>query len=176
MTHFEKQIIEALLFATSEPLSLKKIQEIVETSYPISTREIKKILVELQEEYSSQNRAFRLEMLADEYILRTHADYFPYVQMLFTNRKKEKLSQAAMETLAIIAYKQPVTKAQIELVRGVDSSGVLQHLQERELIEVGGRLEAPGRPSLFTTTKGFLRHFGLKSLSDLPPPAPQLAK
>jgi segregation and condensation protein B len=89
--------------------------------------------------------------------------------MLFANRKKERLSQASLETLAIIAYKQPVTKAQIELIRGVDCSGVLQHLQERALVEITDRLEAPGRPALYSTTREFLKHFGLSSLAELPP-------
>lgn len=164
-----KKIIEALLFATHEPLSIKKMQEIVETAFPVTTKEIRNAIEALQEEYSAQNRAFRLQAIAEGYVLRTHADYYPFVQLLFLGRKKEKLSHAAMETLAIIAYKQPVTKAQIEAIRGVDASGVLLHLQERSLIEVSGRLEVVGRPSLFATTKEFLKHFGLKALSDLPP-------
>jgi segregation and condensation protein B len=164
-----KRIIEALLFASNEPLSLQKIREIIETAFPIGTKELRKIIEEMQTEYTEERRAFCLEMIADGYVLRSHASYSPYVQLLFTNRKKkERLSQAALETLAIIAYKQPVTKAQIELIRGVDSSGVLQHLQERQLIEVTGKLEAPGRPSLFATTREFLKYFGLKNLTDLP--------
>ena len=168
-----KCIIEALLFATSEPLSIQKIQQIVQTAEPVTPRELKKILTEMQAEYIEQNRSFGLENIAEGYVLRTKADYAPYVQLLFNNRKKDKLSQAALETLAIIAYKQPVTKVQIETIRGVDSSGVLSHLQERSLIEITGKLEAPGRPSLFGTTKEFLKHFGLKNLVDLPPLAQQ---
>lgn len=164
-----KRIIEALLFASGEPLSLQKMREIIETSYPISTRELRTLIVMLQAEYTEQARAFCLEMIADGYVLRTRGAYSPYVKLLFANRKKERLSQAALETLAIIAYKQPVTKAQIELIRGVDCSGVLQHLQERGLIEIKDRLEAPGRPALYSTTREFLKHFGLNNLSELPP-------
>ncbi|MBS0654476.1 MAG: SMC-Scp complex subunit ScpB [Verrucomicrobia bacterium] len=167
--HGTKSIVEALLFATSEPLSIQKIQQIITPTTPATGREIKKILLELQNEYIEQNRSFGLENIAEGYLLRTKADFAPYVQLLFNNRRKDKLSQASLETLAIIAYKQPVTKAQIEAIRGVDSSGVLAHLQERLLIEVTGRAQTPGRPSLFATTKEFLKHFGLKNLSDLPP-------
>jgi len=169
-----KRIVEALLFASGEPVSLSKIREIVESTHPITVRELKVLIEMMQEEYKDQNRAFCLENIADGYVLRTAPTYSPYVKLLFANKRKERLSQAALETLAIIAYKQPVTKAQIELIRGVDCSGVLQHLQERALIEVVDRLEAPGRPGLFATTKEFLKHFGLNSLSDLPPPAPEI--
>jgi segregation and condensation protein B len=172
-----KRIVEALLFATSDPLPLHKIREIIETSFPISNKEVKTAIEELQREYQEQERAFCLEMIAEGYVLRTQGAYSPYVKLLFQNRRKERLSQASLETLAIIAYKQPITKTQIELIRGVDCSGVLQHLQERELIEVTGRLEAPGRPALFATTREFLKHFGLNNLSELPPHAatsPQL--
>jgi segregation and condensation protein B len=164
-----KRIVEALLFATGEPLPLSKIQQIVQTETPVNARELKKIIDELQAEYTSKDRSFSLEIIAEGYILRTKALYAPYVQLLFSNRKKDKLSQAALETLAIVAYKQPVTKMQVEAIRGVDCSGVLSVLQDKSLIEVTGKLEVPGRPSTFGTTKEFLKYFGLKNLSDLPP-------
>ena len=163
-----KRIVEALLFASSDPLPLSKIQEILEQVLPVKTKDVRHILQDLEKEYSAQNRSFRLEEIANGFALRTHAVYAPYVQLLFATRKKEKLSPAAMEALAIVAYKQPITKSQIELIRGVDSSGVLQHLTDRGLIEVSGRLEVPGRPSLFSTTKDFLKYFGLHSLGELP--------
>lgn len=166
--HDVERIVEALLFATSEPISLQKIQEIIETVQPIKPKELRELLEKLGQEYIDQNRSFRLETIAEGYVLRTHAPYAPYIQLLFASRKKERLSHAAMEVLAIVAYKQPITKAAIELIRGVDSSGVLQHLTERELIEVSGRVEAPGRPSLYVTTREFLKYFGLRSLEDLP--------
>lgn len=163
-----KRIIEALLFATSEPISLQKMQEVIQTSHDIKAKELKEIISELENEYREQERAFRLETIAEGYVLKTHSPYAPYIQLLFANKKKERLSHAAMEVLAIIAYKQPITKGSIELIRGVDSSGVLQHLLERELVEVGGKVEAPGRPSLYVTTKEFLKYFGLNSLQELP--------
>ncbi len=166
-----KQIIEALLFASGEPIPLNKIREIIESTHPITSRELKALIENMQDEYKEQNRAFCLETIAEGYVLRTAPTYSPYVKLLFANKRKERLSQASLETLAIIAYKQPVTKAQIELIRGVDCSGVLHALQERALIEIVDRLEAPGRPALFATTKEFLKHFGLNSLGDLPPPA-----
>lgn len=166
-----KKIIEAVLFASGEPVPLSKIREIIESTHPISQKELKALIEIMQEEYKREERAFCLEMIAEGYVLRTVPAYSPYVKMLFQNRRKDRLSQASLETLAIIAYKQPITKAQIELIRGVDCSGVLAHLQERALIEITDRLEAPGRPSLFATTREFLKHFGLQSLADLPPPS-----
>ena len=163
-----KRIVEALLFATNEPISLHKMHEIIESAIPIKAKEIKKILEELEKEYSAQNRSFRLHAIADGFALRTHASYAPYVQLLFSSRKKEKLSHASMEALAIVAYKQPITKVEIERIRGVDCSGVLQLLTDRGLIEISGKLEVPGRPSLFSTTKDFLKYFGLKNLEELP--------
>ncbi len=169
-----KRIVEAVLFASGEPVSLQKIREIIESTHPVTLSELKIILEMMQSEYKDQNRAFCLEMIAEGYVLRTDPAYSSYVKMLFANRKKDRLSQAALESLAIIAYKQPVTKAQIELIRGVDCTGVLQHLQERALIEITDRLEAPGRPALFATTREFLKHFGLRNLKDLPPAAEKL--
>lgn len=162
-----KRIIEALLFATSEPICLQKIHEIVSTEHPLKQKEVRDLVLELQNEYADQNRAFRLEAIAEGYVLRTHSKFAPYLQLLYSSRKKEKLSNAAMEVLAIIAYKQPITKSAIELIRGVDSSGVVQHLAERELIEVCGKAELPGRPLLYATTKEFLKYFGLNTLSEL---------
>jgi segregation and condensation protein B len=169
MTHSEKRIIEALLFATKEPLPIKRLQEVLEQAgNGLSTKEVKKLLAELSEEYTQRENAFQIANLADGYIVRTHADYYPYVNQLFTKKRREKLSQAATETLAIVAYRQPVTKSQIEAIRGVDCSGVLQLLQDRLFIEVSGKLEAPGRPSLFATTREFLIHFGLQKIANLP--------
>jgi segregation and condensation protein B len=168
LTDEVKRIVEALLFATSEPISLQKLQEIIETTHPIKAKKLKELIDELQSEYVSDERSFRLETIGEGYVLRTHSPYASYIQLLFATKKKEKLSHAAMEVLAIVAYKQPITKAAIEQIRGVDSSGVLQHLMDRELIEVTGKLEAPGRPSLYSTTKEFLKYFGLHSLDELP--------
>ncbi len=168
MTPEPKRIIEALLFAAGEPLSLQKIHEIVASGHETTLKEIKQTIGNLQKEYADEGRAFRLEAIAEGFVLRTHSDFAPFVRLLFSSRRNEKLSSASMEVLAIVAYKQPITKASIERIRGVDSSGVLQHLAERELIEVCGKAEACGRPSLYGTTKEFLKYFGLNKLDELP--------
>ena len=157
-----ERIVEALLFASSQPLSLTKIKEIIESTYPIKSTELQQVLSQLKETYENENRGFQLDEIAEGFLLRTVNDLFPYVELLHKDRRGEKLSKAAMEVLAIIAFKQPITRAQIESIRGVDSSGTLHSLQERGLIEITGRLETPGRPSQFGLTKGFLKHFGLK--------------
>lgn len=163
-----KRIIEALLFAGSEPVPFIKIREITETFAPCRPRVLRELILELQHEYLSQGRSFRLEEIAEGYVLRTCEEYGSYVEHLFTNKRTEKLSPAASEVLAIIAYRQPITRPQIDQIRGVDSSGTIYSLMERGLIEAQGKLEAPGRPTLFGVTKEFLRHFGLRDLSDLP--------
>ncbi|CCB85635.1 MULTISPECIES: SMC-Scp complex subunit ScpB [Parachlamydia] len=163
-----KQILEALLFASSETVSFNKMREIIETFYPIKPRMLREIIEQLQEEYISQGRAFRLEEIAQGFVLRSCEEYAPYIQMLFRHKKSEKLSQAAAEVLAIIAYRQPITRPQIDAIRGVDSSGTLVNLLERELIEAVGKLEAPGRPTLYAITQNFLTYFGLRDLKDLP--------
>ncbi len=162
-----KRIVEALLFSTNEPLELDKIKEIVETSYPVKRQELKEILQNLTKEYEQEGRAFEIEEVAGGFLLRTVKEVHSFVEILHQNRRGEKLSKAAVEVLAIIAYKQPITRPEIEKIRGVDSSGTLAALLERELVEVVGRLEAPGRPSQYGTTKRFLRHFGLKSALEL---------
>lgn len=164
-----KQICEALLFSTSEPLTLSKMQEILSQFHPIRPKELKRILQELQEEYERTGRAFQLVEMAGGYLLQTGAQYAPYIQRIHLNRRGEKLSPAAAEVLAIIAYRQPITRPGIEAIRGVDSSSIVQGLLERTLIEPCGRLELPGRPTLFRTTSHFLHYFGLQSLEELPP-------
>lgn len=163
-----KQIIEALFFASSEPISFNKLREIIETLYPIKPRVLRDLIEQLQEEYLSQGRAFRLEEIEEGFLLRSCEEFAPYIQMLFRHKKTEKLSQAAAEVLAIIAYRQPVTRPQIDAIRGVDSTGTLINLLERELIEPLGKLEAPGRPTLYGITQNFLQYFGLRNLKDLP--------
>lgn len=162
-----KRVVEALLFASSEPLSISKIREITDTILPLPQKGIKQILEELKEEYLSQKRAFKLEEIALGYVLRTHEEYASYLNLLYRQKRGEKLSPASTEVLAIIAYRQPITRPQIDAIRGVDSSGSLMQLLERQLVQSMGKLEAPGRPTLFGTTKEFLKHFGLKDLSEL---------
>lgn len=162
-----KRVIEALLFTTHEPLTLQKIRDVTDTFSALAPRHIRLILEELKQEYISRQSAFRLEEIAQGYVLRTHEEYAPYIELLQRQRRGEKLSYAATEVLAIIAYRQPVTRPQIDAIRGVDSSGTLMQLLERQLVEPLGKLEAPGRPTLYGTTREFLKHFGLKDIGEL---------
>lgn len=163
-----KRIIEALLFVSQEPLSFNKIREILDSVEILKPRQIQDLLEEIAEEFILQQRAFRLEVTEEGYLLRTCKEFGFYIDQLFRNKRTEKLSGAAAEVLAIIAYRQPITKSQIEAIRGVDSSGVIQSLLERGLIEATGRKESPGRPTLYGITSYFLHHFGLRDLKELP--------
>lgn len=162
-----KRIIEALLFASSDPLPFTKIREIVDSFQPLKPRLLRDLINELQQDYLSQQRAFRLEEIAEGFLLRTCEEYSPFIDLIHRNKRTEKLSQASVEVLAIIAYRQPITRPQIDSIRGVDSSGSIHNLLERQLIAPAGRLDAPGRPTLYETTKDFLQHFGLRSAQDL---------
>ncbi len=162
-----KKVIEALLFTSPEPLQLNKIREITDTLYPLRPRQLRQLIDSLRQDYISHQRAFKLEEIAQGYVLRTHEEYAPYLDILHRQRRSEKISYAATEVLAIIAYRQPITRPQIDAIRGVDSSGTVMQLIERQLIEPVGKLEAPGRPTLYATTKEFLKHFGLKDLKEL---------
>lgn len=159
-----KRVIEALLFSSADPLPLTKIREITDAIFPIRPKELKEIVEELKEEYSSERRAFSLDEVAEGYVLRTHEEFAPYIRLLLKGRRGEKVSPAGAEVLAIIAYRQPITRAEIDAIRGVDSSGTLMQLIERQLIEPKGKLEVPGRPTIYGTTKEFLMHFGLKDI------------
>lgn len=163
-----KRIIEALLFSSSVPISFNKIRDVTDSFHAVWPRILRELLSELQHEYIAQQRAFRLEEIAQGFIVRTCEEYAPYIDLLLRNKRTEKLSHAAAEVLAIIAYKQPTTRPQIDAIRGVDSTGALQNLLDRQLIEPVGRLEAPGRPTLYGITKEFLMHFGLNDITDLP--------
>jgi len=163
-----KRIIEALLFSSSDPIAFTKIREITDTIHEFKPREIRQMIDDLREEYMTQQRAYRLEEIAQGFVLRTCEELGSYIDLLHRNKRTEKLSYAATEVLAIIAYRQPITRPQIDAIRGVDSSGVIQSLLERQLIEPSGKLEAPGRPTLFSITKDFLKHFGLRDLNELP--------
>jgi len=162
-----KRIVEALLFASPDPLPLTKIREVTDTISPLRPRQLRQILDELKQDYLSQQRAFQLEEIAQGYVLRTYEEYAPYLDLLHRQKRWEKLSPASTEVLAIIAYRQPVTRPQVDAIRGVDSSGSLMQLLDRQLIEQVGKLEAPGRPTLYATTREFLKHFGLKNLNEL---------
>lgn len=162
-----KQIIEALLFSSSEPLSLKKIKEIIQTTYPIQTKTLTKIIGEMKQTYEQEKRGWQIDEIAYGFVIRTKESLSPFVEMLHKDRRAEKLSKAAMEVLAIIAYKHSVTRSYIDRIRGVDSSGILHQLLQRDLIVIAGRLEAPGRPVQYGVSKHFLKHFGFKSIEEV---------
>lgn len=159
-----KNVIEALLFATDTPLSVEKIKEICE----IEREEIVRLVSELNSDYEATGRAFRIREIAGGYQFYTLPEFAPWIKELFSKRAEARLSKAALETLAIIAYNQPVTRAAIERIRGVDSTGVIATLIARRLATTDGRLPSPGRPLKYVTTKEFLRHFGLRDLTELP--------
>lgn len=163
-----KKVIEALLFATNEPISFQKLREIIDSIYPLQPRLLKAIIQDLQVEYLTQKRAFCLEEIAQGYLLRSCEEYRPYIDLLYRNKRGEKLSPASAEVLAIIAYRHPITRPQIDAIRGVDSSGTIHNLLERGLIEGVGKMEAPGRPTLYAITQEFLKHFGLRDIKELP--------
>lgn len=161
-----KKIIESLLFSSNEPLSLPQIKEVIDNVCRLKLKVLEAIVKELQMDYERSDCSFRINEIADGYLLRTLPKYGEYIGMLHNKKRMEKLSRAATEVLAIIAYRQPVTRMTIEGIRGVDSSGVLQVLLERELVEFVGKLDAPGKPSLYGTTHRFLSHYGLKDLKE----------
>lgn len=167
LEHHIKRVIESLLFASPDPLPLHKIREVTNTVLPLRPRQLRHLLDELKQEYLAQQRAFQLEEIAQGYVLRTYEEYAPYLELLCRQKRHEKISNASTEVLAIIAYRQPITRPQVDAIRGVDSSGSLMQLLERQLIEPLGKLEAPGRPTLYGTTREFLKHFGLKDLTEL---------
>ena len=160
-----KRILEGVLFVSGQPVSLKRLKEIAGELDPKAVRDM---IEQLNQEYAQTQRAFRIQELADGYQMVTEASLAPWIKRALSLPKEDIVSKAAMETLAVIAYKQPVTKAEIELIRGVDVTGTLDTLLERQFIRVAGRKDTPGRPLLYGTTTEFLRHFGLKDVKDLP--------
>ena len=159
-----KKVIEALLFVSDKPISIDTLKEVLKDVEPT---EIRSIIEELNGEYSTSGRSFAIKEIAGGFQMLTDPVYSKWISALY-KRPPDRLSGPSLETLAIIAYKQPLTRSQIELIRGVNVDGVLHTLEERNLIRSRGRLEAPGRPILYGTTTEFLQHFGLKSLDELP--------
>jgi len=162
---FEK-IIEALLFASPEPLTQKKINSIFENNS--NSPDLESQVIKLNNKYSEQGHSIEILNLDGGYQIRTKADFDYYVRKLLNNSSQSHLSQAALETLSIISYKQPISKPDIESIRGVDCSGVLKTLLTKLLIKIKGRDNSPGRPLVYATTNEFLQVFGLNRLSDLP--------
>ncbi len=171
----EKEVVEALLFATDEPLSLRQIVEILTPDgagegRPISPERLLGVIEDLNRDYGQAGRAFRIVKVAGGYQFATQPQFGVWLGRMVRERSKRKLSVSALESLAVIAYKQPVTKPEIEAIRGVNADYVLRSLMERNLVTVVGRAASPGRPLLYGTTRDFLKHFGLNDLSELPKP------
>lgn len=158
-----KAVIEAFLFVAGFPLSLDKLADLTEAD----KADIKEVIAGLTEEYRRPGRGIRLLEIAGGYQFRSDPTLAPWLRRLQKERA-QRLSAAALETLAIIAYRQPVTRAEIEYLRGVDSGGVLKTLLERNLLRILGKKDVPGRPLLYGTSRYFLELFGLKNLNELP--------
>ncbi len=173
------RVIEALLFSAQKPLPAREIvatikaaggeDELIPNDFAkIKEAEVAAALEELKVEYISQERGFQLAEKAEGWQFVTDQKFAPWVQQLFPAPKPARLSSPALETLAIIAYRQPITRADVEAVRGVTIDGVLQTLMERGLVKISGRADIPGRPLLYETTQLFLDHFGLRTTDELP--------
>lgn len=167
-------IIEALIFASDEPLPASEIISAIKNidgeEIKINASDVEKAYEKLNERYTSDDCAFRIMKIANGYIFATKTEYAKYVGFLSSAKSKRRLSQAALETLAIIAYKQPITKPEVETIRGVNSDYMINTLLEKKLITIKGRAETVGRPLLYATTPEFLSYFGLNKLKDLPRP------
>ena len=161
-----KNIIESLLFVAEDSLTIDSIKKVLDST---DSNAIRNVLNELSSEYEARKGGFFLREVAGGYQIRTRPEYSQWIRRLLRPNPL-RLSNAALETLAIVAYKQPVIRSDIEHLRGVDCGGILRMLLERKLIRVVGRKEIPGRPMIYTTTKKFLELFELKDLKDLPSP------
>ncbi len=157
-------IIEGVLFAAGEPVELEKISDILD----IDKKSTRAIMTALTDKFEAESRGLKIIRLEDAYQLCTRSEYYEYISKLAEPRRNQSLSNAAMEVLSIVAYKQPVTRSTIERIRGVSCDTLVNKLLERNLIEEIGRLDAPGRPMLFGTTEEFLRCFGIESVMSLP--------
>lgn len=162
---FVKQIIEALIFASDKPLSETKLLHYVEE---VGAKEIRQYINDINEEYNSSQRPFMIQRVAGGYQIVTRPEFSPWIKQLFKGKIKTRLSQASLEALAIIAFKQPISRPQIEAIRGIQCDGVIKNLLERGLINISGRADTVGRPLLYKTADIFLSYFGINQISDLP--------
>ncbi|MFH1980578.1 MAG: SMC-Scp complex subunit ScpB [Pseudomonadota bacterium] len=161
-----KAVIESLLFVSEEPLTVETLRKLLDDLDPV---DIRAALADLEAEYTARQGGFHLKAVAGGWQFRSRTEFTPWIRKLI-QPNAPRLSKAALETLAIIAYKQPVIRSDIEQIRGVDCGGVTRMLLERKLIRILGRKEIPGRPLIYATTKLFLQIFDLKDLTDLPSP------
>ncbi|HYY28909.1 MAG TPA: SMC-Scp complex subunit ScpB [Chthoniobacterales bacterium] len=175
-----KAVVEALLFASQKPLSVDDIAAAIssaaqyledgsDTGLPKpGMAEITECLQDLQSEYDKEGRSFQLIERVSGWVLASRSEYQIWVRQLFPDMRPPRLSAPALETLAIIAYRQPITKADVEAIRGVTVDGVMQKLLDSGLVKISGRADVPGRPLVYVTTQHFMEHFGLKHLDELP--------
>lgn len=160
-----KSVIEALLFASDKPLTIEQARKVLDN---LEASEVRRMLDELKSDYEQSSRGLRIVEVAGGFQMTTAPAYATFLKKLFKARHVERLSKPALETLAIIAYKQPVTKMEIESLRDVNVDGVISSLLDKNLVRISGRKKAPGRPFVFGTTRQFLEYFGLKALEELP--------
>lgn len=160
-----KSVLEALLFVSEKPLTLEQIKGVLGT---IQTADIRVMITELNTEYESSNRGLRITEVAGGFRMITPPSLSQFIKKLYKEKRIERLTKPALETLAIIAYKQPVTRLEIESIRDVNVDGMMRTLLEKDFVRVVGEKQAPGRPKVYGTTSQFLEYFGLKSLDDLP--------
>ncbi|TVP98989.1 MAG: SMC-Scp complex subunit ScpB [Balneolaceae bacterium] len=166
-------VIEALIFASPEPVSWNKLSEIVKESEEelvLDKLNIDRIVEQLNERYEQNDLSFRIQETGGGYTFVTQARYHPWLSIYQHENAYRRLSQAAIETLAIVAYRQPITKPEVDSIRGVDSGYMLRQLLEKMLVQVSGRADTTGKPLLYKTTDTFLKHFGLNSVGELPKP------
>ncbi|MDE0300216.1 MAG: SMC-Scp complex subunit ScpB [Candidatus Poribacteria bacterium] len=160
-----KSILEAILFAANEPISVKQFTEVLGN---VSTHDIRAQLTALEDDYQAENRSFELIEIANGFQVCSRPEYREWIEKFYTRQVRVRLSPPALETLAIVAYKQPVTRSEVEEIRGVNSDSVVNSLIQKGLIRIAGRKPGQGRSLLFATTDRFLEQFGLKNLSELP--------
>ncbi len=174
MDSIYNSVIEALIFSSDEPLKIdeiiKAIKGIDGEEIAITGEDIEETVTQINRQLEEQQRPFRIMKIAGGFSFSTKHEYAKYIGYLSTEKSKRRLSQSALETLAIIAYKQPITKPEIEMIRGVNADYIMNTLLEKSLISINGRAETVGRPLLYGTTDEFLKYFGLNKLTDLPKP------
>jgi segregation and condensation protein B len=165
-----KQHIEALIFVAEQNITIEEIQNSLKTAYgwELTKKEVLDVLDELKQQYNNEEYSFELIEIADGFQFLTKKEYHTAVNTLLQIKAKKRLSTAALETLAIIAYKQPISKSEMEHIRGVSCDYSIQKLLEKELIVIEGKSDGPGKPLLYGTSKNFMDHFGLKTVKDLP--------
>lgn len=162
--HELKPIIEALLFVSGDPISIDRLRDVI----GVGKQELETALEQLQKDYADSNRGLQVIQIAGGYQISTRIEMAPWIKEMEKIKAASRLSKPGLETLAIIAYKQPATRGEIEQIRGVDAAGVLKTLMERKLVKIVGRKEVAGRPMMYGTTREFLQYFGLADLTGLP--------